>query len=132
VGRIAAPEVMALDDARKSAAFADADYVHFFLGLKFVRQHPIARLQIAVGAFKQPELAQELHALAARLLQVTGLGFRDAGFLGVFHQPQLHGVIPVRGGRFALHHDTGTGLEHRDRHHLAIRTEHLRHPDLLT
>ena len=70
VRRIAAAEVMALHHAREATALADADHVHFFVGLELVGQHAVARLQVAVDAVAQPELAQELHAFGAGLLQV--------------------------------------------------------------
>ena len=48
--RIAAAEVMPLDDARESAALADADHVHFVVGLELVGQNAVARLQVAFAA----------------------------------------------------------------------------------
>ena len=118
---IAAAEMMALDHTRETSALADADDVHFFVGLEFVGEHAVARLQIAVRSVPHPELAQEFHAFGGRLFQVSRVRLVDARFLDVFHQAQLHGVISVDGRRLALHHHAWTGLEHRYRHYLAIR-----------
>ena len=92
--------------------------------------HAVARLHIAVDAF-QAELPLEAHTLGARLLQMSGTRLGYAGLLGVFHEPDLHGIIAIGSWRLALHHDARSGLDHRNRHYLPVRPEYLRHPDLL-
>src|SRR5689334_24525202 len=111
---------MAPDDARESSAFADADHVYFVVGLELVGEDTIARFEVAVGSRLQAEFALELHAFGARLLEMSRFGFGDAGFLGVLHQPELHGVVAVGGRRLALYHDAGASLENRDGHYLAV------------
>src|ERR1017187_119678 len=131
VGAFAAAEVMALHQAGEAAALADADHVHLVLRLELVHQHLVAELEIVVAG-PQLELAQELAAFRASLFEMTRGGFVDPLRLDELHQAELHGVIPVRGGRLALHHRARTRLEQGDRHRLSVGPEHLRHSDFFT
>src|SRR5438105_4452800 len=95
VSRIAAPEVVTPDDAGKSAPLAHADHVDFVVGLELVGQNAIACLQITDRSRFEAKLALEFDALGAGLLQMPGLGLRNAGLAGVLHQSELHGIVAV-------------------------------------
>src|ERR1035441_9364779 len=126
VRAFAAAEMVALDHAGEPAALADADHIHLVLGLELIHQHLVAGLEIVVAG-AQRELAHELGALHAGLLEMAGGGLVDAPRLHEFEQAQLHRVIAVGSGRLALHHHAGTRLQQRHRHGLSVRPEHLRH-----
>src|SRR5207248_3939574 len=66
------------------------------------------------------------------LLQAARGGLVDALRLNELDQAELHRIVSVGGRRLALHHHARTRLQQRDRHHLPIGPENLRHSNLLT
>jgi hypothetical protein len=69
---------------------------------------------------------------AVRLLEMPGHRLIDALFLDELDQAQLHGLIAVFGRRLTLHDHARPRLQHRNRHHRAVGTENLSHPNLFS
>ena len=125
----AAAEVMPLDDARETAALADADHVHLLVGLELIDQHLVARLEVVVAG-PQPKLPRNFTPSTPAFFRcpVAGLLMR-AGLMNSI-KPELHRVVTVARRRLALDHHARTSLQQRHRHHLPVRPEDLCHTDL--
>src|SRR4029079_3038215 len=126
----ASAEVVALDHALEALALAGADDVDGVTRLEDLDRDLVADLGLV--AVLQAQLAQHLHRrqVAARRLEVAGLGLGHLLDLAVLDQAELHRLVAVchlaragvagllvlagrgaHGFALALHHDAGTGLD---------------------
>ena len=129
VGLLQAAGAVALDDAGVAVALADAGDVHMVAHREGVGLDHVAHVHLS--GLLQLELLQMLLGGHAGLGQVALLRLGQLA-LGDVLKAQLHSLVTVLLGGLLLHHDTGAGLDHSDRDHLAVGVENLAHADFLT
>src|SRR4029077_14627376 len=133
-------EVMALDHALEPLALARAHDVHGVAGLEDLHRDLVAHLRLV--AVLDAELAQHPHRrkVAARLLEVAGLGLRHLLDLAVLDEPDLDRLVElglllavgvgVLLAALALHDHAGPGLDDGVGDRLPVLRVDLRHSDL--
>src|SRR5262245_4405201 len=109
VRRGTASEMMPPDDTLKSLATADANYIDAVTICEHRHEHLIARLRIAIGA-RQPHFPAHACGWNVGLLIMTTDGLVHFCRLLV-DKPELDRFVSVGRRRFALHHDTRSGLD---------------------
>src|SRR5437868_2013 len=131
--------MMALDYARKTAPLAGSNHIHKFFALENINQHLVADLHAVRSGFSfcrgqvyfDVHFPQLLYGWQIVLAEVAGHGLIQARSFYELNQPDLRGLVAILIRSLALRDHTWASLQHRNRTHVALVIEQLRHPDFL-
>src|SRR5438067_5510993 len=131
--------MMPLDHARKAAPLAGPNHIHKFFALENINQHLVADLHAVRSGLSfcggqvyfDVYLTQLLNWWQIVLAEMAGHGLIQARAFYELNQPDLRGLVAILIRSLALRDHAWPGLQHRDRTHVALVVEQLRHPDFL-